>query len=160
MKTIQTGVMTIRDASHADILPIAFNMRQSDIDEIWASNNLTPAEALKKGVDESIICLTAHYGRDPVAMFGLVPMPNLTGEATIWFLSTQQADDHKLAWGRMSKHIVEVFQRHYPTLYNYVDVRNQKSIEWLKWLGAKFLDPAPYGVEGMPFRLFMLKGQI
>jgi len=45
-------------------------------------------------------------------------------------------------------------------LYNYVDARNVKSIKWLRWLGFQLDEPAPYGVRGLPFHRFELRGKV
>jgi hypothetical protein len=152
------GALEIRDASHADILPIAHNMRDGDVQEVWASHCKTPAEALTIGMKNSAVCYTAVQAGVPCAMFGVVPMPD--GDGQIWFLGTDLTYEIKICFGRVSRIIVDRFLKIYPALYNYVDVRNKKSIEWLKWLGASFLEPKPYGDLGLPFQFFMLtKGQ-
>ena len=46
------------------------------------------------------------------------------------------------------------FLEQYPVLVNYVSVDNELSIKWLKYLGAKFYDPSPYGKEGKMFMRF------
>jgi hypothetical protein len=46
----------------------------------------------------------------------------------------------------------------YPHLENYVDVRNELSIKWLRWLGFQFdPQPIPYGVWEMPFFRFRME---
>lgn len=151
--------MVIRDASHADILPIAHHMREADVAEVWASHCVTPTEALAIGMKDSVLCYTAVRNGVPCAMFGVVPITKVDGQ--IWFLGTDLVfDSFSIGFGRMSRMVVEKFLNAFPLLHNHVDVRNQKSIEWLEWLGARFLEPKPYGELGLPFRFFMLtKGE-
>lgn len=155
MIVFKRGDLVIRETEHTDLMPIAFNMRQADCNEIWASSNLMPLEALEKGTKFSRPCLTAELKGKPIAMFGLVPTSPIA--ATIWFLGTPEVDSISICFGRLSKLMVLKFLKMYPSLQNYVDVRNKKSIEWLKWLGAKFSDPEPYGVMQQMFQFFTLQ---
>lgn len=149
------GDLVVRHSQHADIMPIAFNMRHADTEEIWASNMAMPMEALTMGLEKSRPCLSAEYRGRLVAMVGIVPSSPV--EATIWMLGTPQLDQISKAVCRMSLMVVKKFIGMYPTLSNFVDVRNKKSIEWLKWLGASFRDPAPYGALQMPFQMFTIE---
>jgi len=149
------GDLMIRESTHEDILPIAFNMRHADVEEIWASHNATPLEALNRGIMFSKPCLTALWKEKPVAMFGVTPMK--AGNAIVWFLGTDVVDKHRVCFCKMSRFIMKKFYEIYPTMYNWVDVRNTKSIEWLKWLGAKFDSACEYGSEQLMFNHFVLR---
>lgn len=157
MKTIlKRGDLVIRTSEHFDILPIAYNMRHADIEEIWASNNSTPNEALTNGLLCSKPCLTAELKGVPIAMFGLVPTED-EKRSTIWFLGTPEAEKISICFGRLSRLLVKRFLKDHEILFNYVDARNYHSIKWLKWLGAKFNKKAPYGVMNRPFKMFTIE---
>ena len=147
------GKLRVRKSTKADAYGIAVNMRQSDRNEIWASNHLDPIDALKKGIELSVYCRTIENGK-PIAMFGICPRDILGTSATIWMLATDDLNKINMRFLRHSKEFVNAMLDYYEYLENYVDVRNQKSIEWLTFLGAKFDEPAPYGVEGKPFQHF------
>lgn len=149
------GDLVIRASEHSDILPIAFNMRDADCEEIWASHHATPEEALSRGIMHSKPCLTALWKGKPVAMFGVTPTE--TEEAIVWFLGTKVVDEHRICFCKMSRFIMKKFYDIYPTLYNWVDVRNTKSIQWLKWLGARFDVACEYGMENLMFNHFILR---
>jgi len=45
----------------------------------------------------------------------------------------------------------------YSHLENWVDARNTKAINWLRWLGFTVHDPVPFGVAGLPFHRFDMR---
>ena len=143
----------VRKSVKSDAEYIATRMRHSDIQEIWASNHVEPLEALRKGMEHSIYCRTIENG-PPIAMFGICPKDILGNSATLWMLGTDALNKIKIKFLRHNKEIINAMLDYYSYLDNYVDVRNQKSIEWLRFLGAKFDEPAPYGVEGKNFQHF------
>ena len=145
----------IRDSAHPDILPIATFMRKADVNEIWASHMLYPYEALVHGFENSKVCITAEHKGVPVMMAGVVPINEET--ASVWMLGTPEVDRLTVRFCKISRNVVSILLGFYPKLYNYVDVRNKKSIEWLKWCGAKFESPAPYGISKLPFQFFILE---
>lgn len=134
-----------------DVNYLSNNLRQSDIDEIKASHNHTPKEALMISLKESIFALTVEKEGVPVAMFGIVPESALGYRASVWLLASPCLDKMKRRFVRHSRKFIEMMLEFYPNLSNFVDVRNKTSIAWLRWLGAKMDKPIIYGVEQIPF---------
>lgn len=147
-------IIRIRQSHPIDVYHISNNMRKSDRDEIWASNKITGLQALDFGMKYSSICFSAERNGNPMAMFGVVPFPEHGEIASVWMLGTDDLDKSWLTLGKKSKKIVNYFLRFYPVLFNYVDVRNEKTIAWLEWLGAEFDAPKPHGALGLNFRYF------
>jgi hypothetical protein len=132
-------------------------LRKSDIDEVWASAHYTPEQALRFSLKISLMAFTVEYHGVPVAIFGVAP-DNLTGSrASIWLLGTDDINRMRITFLKESRKFIRYFLWFYPVLYNFVDDRNKKTIEWLTWCGAQFLEPAPYGYDGLPFRFFELR---
>lgn len=157
MKLFTKHRIHVRPTVKADIEPIAQNMRGEDRDEIWASHLITPVDALTAGLNSSVVCDTVFKDEEPIAMYGVVPNPYKFGTASIWLLGTDGLTSVPNAFGKMSREIICDLWEKFPVLYNYVDVRNRKSIQWLKSCGAQFEDPKPYGVARLPFMHFQLK---
>jgi hypothetical protein len=153
------GKIKVRKSVRADVDFISTRMRKSDIDEIWASNHVEPKEALMRGLDNAIYCQTIENGT-PIAMFGICPHDLLGHSATIWMLGTDSLDKIKFKFLRHSREYVDAMLDYYYYLDNYVDVRNEKSIAWLKFLGATFDEPKPYGVDGKLFQHFYFKRNV
>ena len=156
MKDYDNGTIRVRPSVKDDISPIADNLRESDRAEIWASNHIEPYEAIKKGFDKAIYCRTIENG-SPIAMFGVCPQELLGQRATIWLLGTEDINKIKIKFLRHCKEYVSAMLEYYEYLENYVDVRNSQCIAWLKYLGAEFDKPEPYGVEGQMFQHFSFK---
>jgi hypothetical protein len=146
----------VRDSIGNDVFELAKNMRQGDVDEIWASHHLQPVEALSMSYVESKTCLTCCVDDIPVAMFGCTPSPT-SDEGLIWMLATDGLYKIALEFVRYSRHFVDILLNDYPRLSNYVDGRNKKSIMWLKRIGAEIKDAEPHGIDGLPFHYFSFK---
>jgi hypothetical protein len=143
----------VRTATKQDAEYLKDKLKSSDVDEIWASHHYTPEQGLREALEKSIFALTIQNG-NPIAMFGIVPDSILGNSASVWFLSSTDLYKIRKRFLRNNKKFIKLMQEFYPTLYNYVDARNVKTIEWLKFCGAKFSEPKPYGVEGKDFRHF------
>lgn len=130
-----------RTATPADVMELAENMREADIEEVRATIGLGPLEAVSVGFMQS---------DDPRALFnpegelvgivGIVPIvPNSSG--SIWFLSTPALEK---GYGTVFKWALEWLdeqQALYPVLHNVVAESNVVHRRLLKHLGFKFLDP-------------------
>jgi len=146
--------ITVRRAKIKDALYLSNNLRQSDVDEIWASHHITPKDALIDGVNNSIFACTVCNGY-PIAMFGIVPETILGTKASVWMLASDDLKKIKRRFAKNSRHFIDMMLEFYPYIYNHVDDRNKESIKWLEFCGAHIKsDPEPFGVEQMPFHYF------
>ena len=150
------GEVRVRESTKEDAEQLAGLMRKSDIDEIWASNHLTPIEALKQGIDNSTFCLTVENGR-PIAMFGIACDQIISRKAVVWLLASDDLVKIQKRFLRYSKTFIYIMLDRYPYLENYVDVRNEKSIKWLKLCGATIEKPEPYGADQKMFSHFYFR---
>ncbi len=146
----------VRRSLREDIKHLKENLRQSDVDEVWASHHYKPEEALARCLEDSMMSLTIQNGQ-PIGMFGITPVSILSDKAVIWMLGTDGIDKIKTRFLLNNTKFIKMFHEWYPLLFNYVDVRNKKSIKWLKFLGAAIGKPEPYGIEGKPFQRFEFK---
>lgn len=144
----------VRTATKEDVEYLSKHMRQCDVDEIWASHHHSPKEALEISLKESNIALTVEDNGVVVAMFGTCPQSLLGAKATVWMLATDGLDKIKRRFAKNSRRFIEFLLSHYPYLFNYVHTNNVKSIEWLRFCGAKFSPPIRYGVEQEVFQYF------
>lgn len=148
------GNVLVRDSVPSDPGKMAPRMRESDKQEVEASHGHTPYEALVHSFRVSPACFTVVYKNEVVAMFGVTADKRMNGLASIWFLSTDDIVKMKKTWLKLSKSTIQSMLITFPILYNFVQVGNEASIKWLKWLGAEFGDPSPYGKQGFPFLPF------
>jgi len=150
---------TIRDSERGDIELMKDRLREADKQEIWASDNHTPEEALRSSFNLSTEKLTVVFNGEPVAMFGIVPVTLLDDRAIVWMLTTDLIEKVSVRFLKLSKKFINLLREKYGILFNFVDVRHKKSIDWLEWCGAKLFKPEIYGVERLPFHYFVFGGQ-
>lgn len=147
----------VRRSVFRDVLYLSENLRESDIQEMQASHNIFPGEALSQGFYDSIICLTVVNNYVPVAMFGINAKSFFSQDAVIWLLATPGLEKIQIRFLRHCKEFVNLMLSYYPMLYNFVDTRSTKTILWLKFLGAEIEEPVPYGFAQLPFHRFSFK---
>ncbi len=136
---------------HCDAL--AARMRKEDADEVLASSNHTPLQALINGFNNSHKCYTALYSDIPIVMFGVVKTNASMG--TIWMLCSDLAQRQSIAVLRQAPKEIEKLHKVYPVLANYVDARNALHIKWIEHMGFGFIgESAKYGYAGLPFKGF------
>ena len=136
---------------------IADNMRQADIEEVAASHGHTPIQALCEGVKISDSCVVAIANDEPVAVFGLVRGCVLSGYGTPWALGTDSLFEYKKSFMKWSRVLLAMMLNEFDHLENFVHVKNQQSVRWLKWLGFQFEEPQPYGLKRELFMKFYLE---
>ena len=150
MLQLQQEFNGIRRTILKDVEYLAPRLRTEDKREILDGAGQTPYQALLKGYVSSEICLTIVDTENiPVGMFGV-------GEGgLIWLLATPEIKRIRFSFLRESRQVVELLNKKYRLLWNYVDCRNELHLRWLKWCGFKFLRKLNYGVNQKPFYEFI-----
>ncbi len=136
---------------------IAVDMRQADIDEIWASHHYEPREALIKGWESPGYSTVITVNDEPCVMLGLTIPSILTDSGIPWLLGTENALKYKRHFLTVAPGVVKNMLDICPKLYNYVHVENKVSMNWLRRIGFKFDKPESYGVENELFCKFHLE---
>jgi hypothetical protein len=154
-KTRRRPRVDIVTAFGDDVAFIAERMRPSDVAELAASSGRTPLEALTRAHRVSDRAWTVLVDGVPEAMFGV----STSGEdGCAWLLGTDWLDS-KAALRPFAEHsyrYVAQMHKHALRLYNYVDARNVRSINWLLHLGFGAADVVPeYGKGKLPFVLMV-----
>jgi len=140
----------IRKTISEDIDYLAPRLRYEDKREILDSVGQNPYQALRDGFNNSQICLTIVDDKDiPVGMFGV------GSEGNIWLLASPEIKRIRFSFLRESKKVVNLLNKKYQILWNYVDCRNNLHLRWLKWCGFSFLRKINYGVNQKPFYEFI-----
>jgi len=145
------------DAKATHVFHIANNMREADRLEIAAMGRSDPLRAVNTSLKMSKKAWTAILDDEPILMFGVAPISELTGLGSPWLLSTDGITKVKRQFIRECRFYVDELLDCYPRLANKVDCRNEVSIRWLKWLGFKFCKPASLGVNGEMFYPFWME---
>lgn len=148
--------INFRQPTVADVEYLAENMRQQDVDEVWAASHFSPIEAIQTGVDESDYAVVALNGDVPVMIYGLKKLGLVSDNGIPWALGAYGVYQCRKELVTMSRSIVDKMLDICPVLFNYVDCRNTVSIHWLKWLGFTMHSAKPYGAESLPFHKFTM----
>jgi hypothetical protein len=144
----------IRESTLDDAISLGNRLRWSDIQEILASSGRIPSVALKEGFLRSDLCWTAWKGDLQIAMFGVGARSAMSTQGCPWMLGSEELDHAVIGIGRFSRYYVEKMSERYNYLENFIDMRQKKSIRWLKWCGFKIEDPEPFGIHGELFHRF------
>lgn len=150
----------IRPAELGDDEAIWSDIRQSDIDEMLAVNGRAQAKSLTRGITMSDVSWFAEVDGEPAALFGAATDNVMLRTGTPWMLGTNVLDQVPVVFARHSVRYIRDIARRYTLLTNYVDVRNEPTIQWLKWLGFELHDPVDSHITGMPMSKFTMKGQL
>ena len=121
-----------------DILELKDNLSTEDIAECQACGH-TPIEALMMGYVWSE-CYSAKVNGKTEAMFGVSSFNQPEGFGAVWYLGSDESFKHPIALVKGGRKYVEEWLQKFKVLYNRVDARNLRHIEWLKCVGFKFTD--------------------
>lgn len=92
---------------------------------IWLSS------AIYKGmVDGRLLCV-----------WGLIPPTMLSDQAYLWLQTSDTAQEHEFILVRRSQIELKVMLEKYSKIVGHCEVRAERSIRWLRWLGAIFGEP-------------------
>lgn len=147
----------IRPASFTDVDPIASRMREADRREVWAVGLLTPERALAESLRFSNRAWTLLIEDRPAAMWGCSSQSALTRTGSVWMLATDDLAIIPIRAVQESRRSIKTMLQLFDVLVNWVDARNELSIRWLRWLGAEFDAPRPFGALGLPFMRFEVR---
>lgn len=109
-------------------------MREADRRECWALNR-TPREALRLGLRVGVDTMTAVGPSGPIAMFGILPVSALTGEAQPWFLGTSEVLNYPRELLCIGRRIIAYWRQEYACLSNFVSADNAPAINLLRHWG-------------------------
>lgn len=133
-------------------------VRQADRHEVMASSGRAVEDLLGRSVAQAEMAWAGLVNDKVACIFGVTGASLLSETGFPWMIGTHLVESHAKAFLRRNRPIVAQMLARYPYLKNYVDVRNSKAIEWLRWLGFVILPAEPFGMYRMLFHPFELKG--
>lgn len=148
----------IRELRDGDIEHLNTYLRAADRAEITASSGPDTLATIRRSVDRSTMLAVATVDGDLACIFGLVPTSILTGTGAPWMLGTDVLDANSRSLMRMCRGYIGAMLAECPHLENAVDVRNERSVRWLKRLGFAICEVRPVGLDRMPFYRFEMRG--
>lgn len=150
-------VYAIVPATQEHVEQMLPHVRKADRNEVMASSGLPVEDLLARSVRNAEMAWAGLVDDKVACIFGVTGASFLSETGYPWMIGTHLVERHAKPFLRRNRPIVKTMLNRYPYLKNYVDVRNIKAIEWLRWLGFTILPPEPFGMYRMLFHPFELK---
>lgn len=150
-------VYAIVPATQEHVAQMLPHVRQADRNEVMASAGRTVEDLLGRSVEQAELAWAGLVNDKVACIFGVTGASIISETGFPWMIGTGLIEKHAKAFLRRNRPIVATMLARYPYLKNYVDARNAKAIEWLRWLGFTLLPVEKFGVYRMPFYPFELK---
>lgn len=133
------------------VAELAGNLRQADIDELWAAGHHLPFKGLAMSVAHSHVAYSIMEDEHPVAMYGARHLGD--GVGIVWMLASPALERCSIQFIRNSVEYIDRLHEESGcrVLANFTDKRNTLHHKWLKWTGFEFGSEIPYGPDQMPF---------
>ncbi len=137
---------------------MTYNIRQLTGYEAWAliypehmsTLSAFDQQTMRRVILNSTLLWVGCDDDEVFCIYGLTAPTLLSDRAWLWLWTTQHFSSHVFAFVRHSQRVVEDMLNHYPIIVGACQVGQDKSIRWLRWLGAEF-DP-PQG-QLLPFEI-------
>lgn len=148
----------VRRATLDDVKSVAERLRQADAEELRA---VTGQDA------RAVLPLCAADGREilaagltstdrPEILFGVDPVVGVERFGIVWLVGTDVIFDHPVVFVQRTREWLDKFHEDYDVLTNLIDERNTRHLQWLQWMGFKFIRRVPsFGAENRPFIEFV-----
>ena len=80
-------------------------------------------------------------GDEVICIYGIVPPTLASDNAYLWLYTTPALEGNEFLFVRHSQRCAEEILKLYPRIVGHATVGADRSIRWLRWLGAKFGEP-------------------
>ena len=140
-ENIEELINNLREVDKMEVKAMGYDRLREAID---ISLNYAYISFVAKGEDNATLCI-----------FGLSSLVHREYGRAVWFLGTEEMDKYQREFVHYAKIIINEMLKEHERLYNYVSVRNDKSIRWLKRLGASFSEP--FLINGEEFVIFVME---
>ncbi len=149
-----SDVVAVKRADLDDVLELVPRVRPADLAELWAAGHATPREVIEPAIAAGE-AFAAYFDGSIGCVFGV--MPYGWGAVGIpWMVGTATLERHPMAFLRAARARLPEMLRPHAALVNFVDARNTKAVQWLRWMGFQIDEPKPYGLDRLPFHRFTL----
>jgi hypothetical protein len=134
------------------------SMCEDDRVEAFILTGRSALQVISYAVEHFPITYVIRHGDDWLGIGGMSSVkqdPGLDGLIGVpWFLSCEGIHDHRLAFLKYSRRIIEWCDQYYSQMYNCVPVGSRRSIDWLESLDFHMEEEhliEPYMVPVLPF---------
>lgn len=120
------------------------------ISELDESLSYDQKETLARAARNSEYLWMGTVDGIPLCFFGLIPPTLMSDIAYLWLYTTPALHEHIFTFIRRSQLIVEHMLTLYPQIVGHGRKGDEKSLAWLRWIGAEFHQPQG---EFIPFEI-------
>lgn len=98
-------------------------------------------ETMKRALMNSSRIWLGHEDFKIIALWGLIPPTLMSEIAYLWLFTTKEFTEYTFTFVRQSQRVVAAMLEEYPTIVGHGVVGHDRSLRWLRWLGAEFGEP-------------------
>lgn len=109
--------------------------------ENLASINPSGHEIMQRAIMNSSHVWVGTIDGVVMALWGLIPPTLMSDTAYLWLYTTDHMPEHTFLFIRHSQRAVQAVLAEYPTIVGHGRVGSDRSLAWLRWLGAEFGTP-------------------
>jgi hypothetical protein len=119
---------------------LAPRLRAADLAEIGALDGSAPLAALIESLSASSLANVMEHNGVPFAIYGVAPEDGCSDctRGISWMLGTDDLKKHSVWFLRNYRGMLDEMHAYFPVIFNFVDVRNEVHIRWLRWAGFTF----------------------
>lgn len=131
-----------------DVSYILDNLRPEDLEELkalWGENWREETIKNVMNTDSHVVIGKTKKDKTPAVMGGIWEVQE--GVSVAWLLSTPEVMKHRHCLLRELKKEIKKAEDTSWLMYNFIYEKNFEAKKWLKWLGFRFDNPHPKGIE-------------
>lgn len=149
-------MIEIRDMTIGDLVEFLQIARKEDLEEVKdISSNSILEEPISKLTGAKVLI---HKETGEMLGIGAVvleyPEEFRAGILAPWVLLTKNVYKHPVEFLRFSKRYLKELLNIAPVVVNSVSARNTLHVNWLEWMGCKWIEDAPTKAKGLKVFLF------
>lgn len=148
---------TIVPATAEHCEQLAPRLRALDVCDVIDRMGITPVQLLQKSIAISSHSWCWLADGKPVCMFGFRTDNIMAASATPWLLASNEIERVHRAFWLQSKDFIAYARSRFARITGQVDVRNTRSITWLRRLGFTVHADATVTDNGLRFHLFEME---
>jgi hypothetical protein len=158
---IRHGGLYAIEASARDVLNVAMRLREEDMRDVESILPMRPRDAVYFTAYRALWCIAIRRETDGLAL-GIIGVGQgaQPGAGIPWLLSAQELFDHPRAIARYTRWFMNRMLQSFDVLMNWTDMRNIRTLHWLRWAGATIFKPEPFGAYGLPFHRFEIRRKV
>lgn len=154
--------LVISRADKKDIESMMINIRQCDLDEMYALTDMNLVDRLNYSFNYSTHIWSGYEDEgNLLGIFGVGPVGSMvSGRGCPWFIGTTYLDKYPRAMLQLPRPYLDEMRQAYPEMMNFVWSQNLPAIRWIKWLGFTVEPPQPIGYRNELFHLFRMTSHV